>query len=593
MSTEQQNNTQNPKCPNAENDRSWEANMMAFVESTDNAVNTAKQPNKRVAFKWVSALQKRFRRRTVNLILTSAATLLLAVVMLVVMISWKDNPSIIAPEENTDASVTVTETPKITLINKVEKKPEVDTTNPTGSGSSSSQTATNSTYLTKIDIKNADDTFTIFYDEAKKTYALKGYDDIDLSTEMLLTLRHYTETIAATEKVKEISDLAVYGLEKPDATADIFYADGTSARLFVGDKTPSETGYYGQLEGDDSVYIFESDAVALFRFRSTAFVNTTLISSPTVKSDDTYGTAMLKEIRYSGTAHPTPLALRRSQYNDSEELAYFSYIIVDPYVRCTSDQVSTALGGMKSLSAEQALFIHPTEEQKEKMGFNNPLIKIEATMAVETDDESIDTGSEEVTAKRYYDMIDYTLIIGSINEDGDYIAMLDGVDAIFLISKSSYEYVLGLTYQNAVNEYLFFKHIKNLERISVSFDGQTHDFHLTHYPDKENQEDQMAVTIDGKIYPTEEFRKLYELIMALERHNAPAVEPTNAASLTLALYDTNGDLYLSAEYFETDATLCTVKTAEGEIFTTLWSDVSFFIKQVVNYLNGETVLIRN
>ena len=58
-------------------------------------------------------------------------------------------------------------------------------------------------------------------------------------------------------------------------------------------------------------------------------------------------------------------------------------------------------------------------------------------------------------------------------------------------------------------------------------------------------------------------------------------------------YDTDGNMYLSADYFETDATLCTVKTAEGELFTTLWSDVAFFIQQVKNYLNGDTVLIRN
>ena len=95
------------------------------------------------------------------------------------------------------------------------------------------------------------------------------------------------------------------------------------------------------------------------------------------------------------------------------------------------------------------------------------------------------------------------------------------------------------------------------------------------------------------MHSTEEFRELYELIMALERHDAPDTEPNGNIALTLSLYEPNDRLYLSASYYETSATMCTVQTSEGELLTTLWNDVSFFIQQVENYANGKDVLIRN
>ena len=568
MSEEHLNNASNPQ----QIDPERESEILAFAESMNDA---AKGPPKATLPK-LAMRKRRFPRRTLTLITSSVATVLLALVLIVVMLSVKDTTTD-GTEQQSDSTIETTETPKVTLLDKTV------------------QTSTSKkTYLQQVDVQNADDTYTILYDENAKTYVLKEYEDITLSSTLLLTLRHYTETIAAVEKVENASTLDVYGLETPEAIAAITYADGDTARLRIGSKTPSETGYYAQLEGVDGVYIFDTDSVALFRHSSVSFADTTLITAPSVKESDTDAQAVLKEITYTGTAHPTPLVMRRSTPDDGEDMTYFSYIITKPYKRCTSDTVSSALSSVQTISAEQALYLHPSTEIKTKLGFDDPLIHIDATLAVEKDDETAtDIDDEDARPKIYYNSINYKLTIGSVDENGNYIAMLDGVDAIFLIDKASYEFVLGRTYLNSVNEYLFFKHIKSLDRISVEFDGEKYDFHLTHYPEQEDQEDQLDVTIDGKQYSTEEFRELYELIMALERHGTPASDPTGDVALIISLYEPNDQLYLSAEYYETSASMCTVKTSQGEVLSTLWSDVSFFIQQVKNYVNGKDVLIRN
>lgn len=571
MSNEHRNN-ETPASENTEINES----MLSFMELNDSVKHKVAKPKK-----------SGFRRRTLTLIFTSIVTIFMAIVLLVVAILWNTG-SLISLSPNTDnaddgtTSTTEAEVPKITLLNKA--------------GGNQSK----ATPMKAIRIQNENDDFSIRYNDEAKLYQLDGYEDLYLDTELIVTLRAYAETIEAIDQVKDASNLAAFGLDEPQATATITYTDDSTARLFVGNATPSESGYYCRLEGTDGVYIFESDTVSSFCFRSTAFVRTVLVSPPDVKTDDTDGKALLKEVSFAGTAHPVPLVMRRSYYNDSEELTYFSYIISAPYMRCTNDATSNSLSQLQGIIAEQALILHPTDEQKKKMGFDNPLMDIHLTMAVETEAESSNTSTDSDssslvdrndTPKKYYNSLDYHLVVGSVNEKGNYIAMVDGTDAIFLISKESYGFFFDCTYQNAVNEYLFLKHIEYLSRISVKLNDQIYDFNLTHYPNKEDTNDQLVVTMDDKTLSTEEFRELYELLMGLKRYGVPEKEPTTQVPLEISLYDTNGKLYLSAKYYNTTGSLCTVETSEGELFTTRWGDIDFFMQQVVNYVNGNDVLL--
>ena len=565
MSTEHLN-TDNTASESSEINES----MLSFVEL-----------NERDKKKAETAKPRRIRRRTLNLILTSAGTVLIAIILLVVMLLDKKAP--VTGNDGTTSPDSTVEIPKITLLNKAGDK------------------ETKGTPMKQIDIENKDGNYTIRYDETTKLYHIVGYEDIFLNTEMLLTLRTHAETIEAIEQIEDVSNLAAFGLDKPQATATITYTDDSTARLFLGNTTPSETGYYGQLEGTEGVYIFESDAVSLFRFRSTAFVHTALSAPPSVKSDDKNGKALLKEVTFSGTAHPIPLVMRRSYYNDSEELTYFSYIISAPYLRCTTDAVSNALSQVQAIIAEQALILHPTAAEKEKMGFNKPLIDLKFTMAVETEEENQSNSNTPTTEspavdkndtpKIYYNSIDYHITIGSLDENGNYIAMVEGTDVIFLVSKEAYGFFFDRTYQNSVNEFLFFKSIEDLSRVSIQLNNASYSFDLAHYPEKEEPDDKLKVTMDNKVYSTEDFRELYQLLMGLKRYGVPEKEPTSEVPLEIALYDSEGKLYLGAKYYNTSGSLCTVETSEGELFTTRWSDVAFFIQQVDNYLNGRDVLI--
>ena len=544
-------------------DKEWEATMLSFVENSESGIAPT-APRKKLPI----------RRRTLAVILSSVGTFLLAAVLLVV--------TLCAPPAQTDSNADTDSTDDI-----ISTQPAITLLDNTGNADKNIVAKP----LQRVDIQNADDQFAVVYDNETKAYVIENYEDLTLSSTLLTTLRGYTETIKATEKVENVTNLAAFGLDKPQATAGITYSDGSTARLQLGAATPSKTGFYGQFGEDETVYIFENNSVALFRASATAFVDTLLVATPTVKSTDTNGMALLRNATFTGTAHPNKLVVRRSNEKDNEELTYFNYLITSPYLRATNDPTSNALGQFKSLSATQALILHPTKEQKQKLGFDNPLICIDATMAVETEEETDSEDEDEAKPKIYYNATDYTITVGSVNSDGNYVVMVDGIDAIFLVSKADYSYMFDINYTNAVNEFLFFKNIDKISRISIKLNDKTHDFSLTHYPKEEETDDQLVVKSDNKVYPTEDFRELYGLMLSLERYGAADAKPTGNVPLELFLYDANGNLYFSAKYYDTTGSLCTVETSEGEFFTTRWSYVEFFIQQVENFVNGRDVLV--
>ena len=507
-------------------DKDWEATMHSFVENNESRRNPTAPP-------------KNLRRRTFTVVLSSVAVVLLSVILLIVML-----PSS-TPQEDTDGSASSN--------SQAETKPSIPLLDKTGNSTSNST----ATYVQEVSFSNNNESFTISYNAEEKVYVLKGYEDLSLSLDMVLSLRKFTEKIQALEQVSNASNLAAFGLDKPQATATITYTDHTSTSIRIGAVTPSKNGYYGQFGDSNEVYIFSSDSGALFCSRAASFIDTLLIATPEVKSDDKNGLALLRNATYTGKSFATPVTLRRTNHLDNEVFSYFSYLISDPYLRAVNDVTANALGQFKSLSAEQALLLHPTAKQKSALGFDTPLLQLKLTMSVETEE---DTDSDN-PPKKYYNTVDYILTVGSVNADGNYVVMRDGIDAIFLVSKEKFSYLFDLTYENAVNEFLFIRQIESIGRIVIRLDNNTeYDFKLTHYPKEEKANDQLRVTSGDKVYSTEHFRKLYELMLNLRRYDSKPEKPSGEVPLEITLYDNDGLVYLSAKYYNTSGSLCTVET---------------------------------
>lgn len=507
---------------------------------------------------------RKFSKRTISLIVTSGAAVVLAVVLLLVTLlpnSGADVDSGSADNADVDTSVV--------LLDKSNN---------------------NSVTVSQIDCTNKDGKYTLFYNNTEKIFQLKGYEDILLSEELTNTVSTYSSLLKAADQVKSPKELSTYGLDDPIASATITYQDGSTAVIHVGDITPSEMGYYVRIEGIDGVYIFESDSVYAYTIMAAAYADTTLISTPSVKKDDENGSAVMKEIRYTGKKYPQPLHIRRSFHTDMEELTYYSYIISEPYLRGTSDAASGLFTNFKSLSAVQALILHPTEEQKKRAGFEDPLSVIQVTLAVETPDESDTSETDDAEINKYYNETVSTITVANTDEDGNYIVMVNGIDAIFLVDAATFSSVAERDYANSVNPLLFAKNITKLNRIVIKTSEVECDLKLEHFPEAEEADDEMKITQGSETYSTEEFRELYTLMMSIMRYDTWTEELPDTSDLTIYLYNSDGSLFLGADFYSISGSRYAVKTTEGELFTTRSAEVSHFIKQIVNYLNHKDVL---
>ncbi|MBR5524126.1 MAG: DUF4340 domain-containing protein [Clostridia bacterium] len=508
----------------------------------------------------------RLSKRARTLIATSAVAIILAVALLLITLlpHGDEGPISSGTADATDVDTSVV------LLDKTVK---------------------NTVTVMQIHVSNADDEYTLVYNETEKIYQLKGYEDILLASDLLNTVSTYSTVITASDQVKKPKDLSVYGLDKPAATATITYRDGSTCTIYVGNVTPSETGYYVCLKDVDGVYIFASDAVSAFTFMAAAYADTTLVSTPSVKSDDADGSAVMKEISYTGKNYPKPLFIRRSSHTDVEEMTYYSYIITEPYLRGTSDETTSIYTNFKSLSAVQALVLHPTEEQKKRIGFNDPLSVIQVTMAVETPDDSDTSDTDDAEISKYYNEVTTTITIANKDDDGHYIVMVDGINAIFLVDRDTFSVVAERNYANSVNTLLFAKHLTKINRITIKTADVSCDLDLTHLENVEDDEEDLIVAQGDEVYSSEEFRELYTLMMSIMRYDAWTDEPTADADLTIHLYNKDGSLFLGANFYSITGSRFGVETTEGEKFTTRSAEVNHFIKQIVKYLNGEDVSI--
>ena len=435
-----------------------------------------------------------------------------------------------------------------------------------------------------VTIKNASDDYTIRYDKKEATYKLDGFTELSLSASVDEMIESAT-VLNGYDRVDKVENKAEFGLDKPSSTVTVTYHDGSVNTLLIGDKTPDEAGYYVCMQYGNEVYMADTSAISLFHMHKGQYLEKTLIAAPTVKSDDTEGSAVLKEMTLKGGPNNETLSIRRATTADGLEYSYSTFIVTKPYMRMVDTEVTDALNGFTALIAGEGVVLHPTAEQKKQYGFDSPYAVLDVTMAVETvvaDESSED--EEDSPEMLYYNTASSTVTIGNKSELGNYYVMIDGVDVIYLVAFDSLSVVVERTYENTISDLLFLKDITKVSKLEVSIEGKMHTMLLSHDESKEDTDDQLTVTYNGKALKSAPFRTIYSALMSLSRYSNADIVPTGQPTYTMKLYDPDGSLFLSLELYATSGSLYTTKTNEGELFSVKASDVSTFIAQLSEYL---------
>ncbi len=443
-----------------------------------------------------------------------------------------------------------------------------------------------------VAIKNKDDEYTVRYNKTDKLYQLVGYADISLSTSGIEELVSCATALNGYDKVKAVEKLADFGLDKPSITVTITYYDNTTATLLIGNETPDKNGYYARMQDGDEVVMINADTVSYFQLKKGQYVERNLIASPTVKKDDAHGTVVLKELTLKGGPGKETLSLRQVSTSDGEEYSYSTFIITKPYKRMVSETVSSSLSSFTYLIADEGVVLHPTAADKAKYGFNDPYAVLDVTLAVQTAEEEEESSTDGSNPEFiYYNAATSKITVGSKDDNGNYYVMVEGYNAIYLVSASSLATIAERTYVNTISELLFLKTITDLKQVSITVDGKAYDFTLTHDESKEDSDENMIVVCDGKKLTTQDFRTLYSRLMGISRYGETDKKPSGQPLHKITLIEADGSTFLSMEIFEHSSSLYTVRTDEGELFTVKASDISGYMSLIKDYYDGKPIAI--
>lgn len=106
-------------------------------------------------------------------------------------------------------------------------------------------------------------------------YKIKGYEALDFNQDNMNSLVSSLCSVTSANVIEktEETNLSEYGLTSPIASADIFYTDGTSETLLIGNKTPDSSYSYVMTEKDKKVCLLDEFSVKRYSYTLNDLIN--------------------------------------------------------------------------------------------------------------------------------------------------------------------------------------------------------------------------------------------------------------------------------------------------------------------------------
>lgn len=474
-------------------------------------------------------------------------------------------------EDNPGTTTSTTQQQEIVILNK--------TTDQNGK--------TVSSPVRSLTVKNASGEYRLA-PRSDGSLSVEEYADLPVDTLAITSICGNIADLKAVSTVQMTEGESAYGLDSPTATVTAVFHDDTTETIVFGSKTPYETGYYCRKQGDDTLYIVETSKAEQFQSDSLSFIGKSLITAPSVNGDDNEGTAQLLRLWLTGSSRSQAIEIKVDTQGAYPGLTKVSaYVMTAPFVRAVDgDVVSSMSSTMTSLTASGVAAVHPNEATLEKYGLSEPHSTAAFTLAVvkaagEDDSEA---------AMTYYNDREHMILLGNQDENGDYYALVDGLDIVYLLSAQSVPWA-EYQYIDLTSKLLFLRDIQTVSSVTVSENGQDTVYALAHFPEKENKDEQLTVTSGSKTYSTSEFRTLYQLMISIRRvADAEAGAQANGVPvLKLTLTFLDGSAPMSVALYPMTASRYLCVTDDGEMTAVSISKTEDFLKQLHNYQTGQPV----
>ncbi len=344
--------------------------------------------------------------------------------------------------------------------------------------------------LVKIDLKSKAGTLTLL--KKGSDWGVDYPYPIELAPIPLYGVVSNFTNLAADQVIEDNpKDLTQYGLATPGVTAVATLKDGTIKRYFLGEKTPTGTGYYFKAEADPRVFLIA--IVDGERFKSSLID----LRERDIKMIDTQN---LNRFKLARLGQKTIEIVPNDQMKGAEGQFQLSNLqMIQPYQtarQVSGDQFKKVVEGLAGLTSIQE-FIDDNPANLAKYGLQPAQAEL-----------TVGDGAAE-----------FRLLIGKKKNEQNYYCKLADSPTVFTVTKSSLTF-LNLKSFDLVDKFAYIVNIDDVARIKLEAGGKVHLINIEHKIKKSGNQDQanakeLKIRVDGKAIAEKPFKKYYQSLIGL------------------------------------------------------------------------------
>lgn len=315
---------------------------------------------------------------------------------------------------------------------------------------------------------------------------------------------------------EDAHDLSKYGLDKPRASFEISYTDGTKSKVLIGDAAPESKYTYIRTEDSSKVYMILTIHISDMLKTAKDFANLSLIAKPVNNEDwPDYGKETITRSDWD-----YQVVFENDPNENSNMLS--SQVISEPifsYLNITGS--SDVTHGMWGLTASGCEAVAPSDEQLKEYGLDSPRCVV------------------NLKGEDY----DYTLKIGGESyaeaAEGENAALLGyyctlegvkGCNAVYVIPAENLPWVT-FKIEDVISNLITSNYLVDLASMSVTVDGKEDLFEMTTNGGSNDKDengkpaDITSVKAGGKDLDIYQYKSLYQFIMSCPTNEIWFEEP--------------------------------------------------------------------
>lgn len=428
----------------------------------------------------------------------------------------------------------------------------------------------------QVTVTNINGTFTLLSQRQEVdsqtvvTWSIKEYSKDLISSELV---KNVTDTLASLTALRKITTKTQEecGLSTPSVTAEIITNADEKISVFLGDKSPDNSGVYMSLSTGDEVYLANKtlnetisfDALSLANTDDVLGVDTDLISSEYKDEDgilSTFDTITLNGKNFEGNVVIKP-------NSNGIMVEYATYMIVSPLNHSADNSVVSSFvdffkSGVTSIGAYS---FDTSSAELQRLGFDAPDLTA-----------SIKIGSYSRT------------YMFKEQDDGNYAVFYEGCK---LIKKIASEYLTIIDYktEDVYSSWLFPETLTQFKNFTLIADGKTYSFDIV-FDDSESATETFVITYNGKKINSENFQTMYAYCTLMECSDFSFTSSNGNPDIKVVLtYSDTAKANYVVEFKKTDVNKYSCTSAGEKIGKINSSAVNKLLKYVENVAAGKAI----